>query len=153
MFSQHPHLNRGRVADNLCRLVKPFVGLFPVQDPSLEKIVQNGIVQRLLIQCQQVVMTPDHVSPKAIIHVEIKEMVSMTMFLNHQRILSGLLSLETSSGVPGQDTANTSQGNGQCTHQKPVRYITNTFRIFQANLIAVFPAQEMSSTSTVFPVM
>ena len=61
--------------------------------------------------------------------------------------------LGTSSGVPGQDTANTSQGNGQCTHQKPVRYITNTFRIFQANLIAVFPAQEMASTSRVFPVM
>jgi len=58
-------------------------------------------------------------------------------------------SLGTSSGIPGQDTANTSQGNGQCTHQKPVQYITNTFRIFQANLIAVFPAQEMPSTSSV----
>ena len=61
--------------------------------------------------------------------------------------------LGTSSGVPGQDTANTSRGNGQCTHQKLVQYITNTSRIFQANLIAVFPAQEMPSTSRVFPVM
>jgi len=51
-----------------------------------------------------------------------------------------------SSSVPGQDTANTS--NGQCTHQKLVQYITNTFRIFQANLIAVFPAQDFLKEST-----
>ena len=44
-------------------------------------------------------------------------------------------------GVPSGYTARTSQGNGQSTHQKPTRYITNTSRIFQANFIAVFPVQ------------
>jgi len=67
--------------------------------------------------------------------------------------ITELETLGTSSGVPGQDTARTSQENEQCTHQKPVWYTTITFSIFQASLIAVFPTQKMPSTSRVFPVM
>jgi hypothetical protein len=52
-----------------------------------------------------------------------------------------------------RDTHQTSQGNGQSTHQKPTQYIANTFRISQANFIAVFLVQEMPSTFTVFQVM
>jgi len=40
------------------------------------------------------------------------------------------VTLGAKGGVPGRYTASTSQGNGQSTHQKPNRYIANTFRIF-----------------------
>jgi len=50
----------------------------------------------------------------------------------------GKFSLGMSSGVPTQDTARTSQRNGQRIHQKPNWYITITFRISHANLISVF---------------
>jgi hypothetical protein len=63
------------------------------------------------------------------------------------------VSLGAKGGVPSRYTASTSQGNGQSTHQKPARYIAITFRIFQANFIAVFPVQEMPSTFTVSQVM
>ena len=63
------------------------------------------------------------------------------------------LTLGARGGGPGRYTAGTSQGHGQCTHQKPTQYIANTFKIYQANFIAMFPAQEMLSTFVVFPVM
>ena len=62
-------------------------------------------------------------------------------------------SLGARGGGPGRYTAGTSQGHGQCIHQKPTWYIANTFKIYQANFIAMFPVQEMLSTFTVFQVM
>jgi hypothetical protein len=71
VFRQHSHLDGGRVADCLRRLVQTFIGLLPVKNPSLEKIVENGIVQLLLVQSQQVVMASDHIGPETIIRMEI----------------------------------------------------------------------------------
>ena len=44
-------------------------------------------------------------------------------------------------GVLDWNTANTSQGNGQSTQPIPTWYIPSSFRIFQANFLAVFPGQ------------
>ena len=52
-----------------------------------------------------------------------------------------LESLGARGGVPDWNTANTSQGNGQSTQPIPTRYIPSSFRIFQANFLAVFPGQ------------
>jgi len=71
VFGQHSHLDSSRMTHGLRRLVQAIIGLLPIEDPGLEKIVQDRIVQLLLVQSQQVVMASDHVSPEAIIHVEI----------------------------------------------------------------------------------
>ena len=49
--------------------------------------------------------------------------------------------LGTRGGVPDWNTANTLQGNGQSTQPIPTQYIPSSFRIFQANFLAVFPGQ------------
>ena len=51
------------------------------------------------------------------------------------------------------DTASTSQGNGQSSHQQPIQYIVNMFRISWASFIGVLPVQKMPSTFAVFQVM
>ena len=71
----------------------------------------------------------------------------------NDHVLHHLFTLGARGGVPGRYTANTSQGNGQSTHPKPTWYTANTFKIFQANSIAMFPAQRIISTFTVFPVV
>ena len=50
-------------------------------------------------------------------------------------------SLGARGGVPGWNTANTLQGNGQSTQPIPTQYIPSSFRVFQANFLAVFPGQ------------
>jgi hypothetical protein len=46
--------------------------------------------------------------------------------------------LGTNPSVPGQNIANTLQGNGQFTYHIPTQYIANKFRIFPVNFFAVF---------------
>jgi len=87
IFSQHPHMDCGRVADSLRCLVQLLIGFLPVQDSSLEKIIQDRIVQHLLVQGQKIVMGPDHIGPKMIIDIEIQEPVSMLSLLDHQAVL------------------------------------------------------------------
>ena len=50
-------------------------------------------------------------------------------------------SLGARGGVPDWNTANTLQGNGQSTQPIPTRSIPSSFRIFQANFLALFPGQ------------
>ena len=64
-----------------------------------------------------------------------------------------MLTLGARGGVLGQYITNTSQGNGQSTEPIPTQHTPRSFRIFQANFPAIFPAQEMVSTFTVFQIM
>jgi hypothetical protein len=75
------------------------------------------------------------------------------LFIDRDKNLADLLTLGEKGGVLVWYITIISQGNGQSTYPKPTRYIVNTFRNFQANLIAMFPAQRIPSISTVSPVM
>ena len=72
---------------------------------------------------------------------------------SHVLLQVRLYSLGARGGVLGQYIANTSQGNGQSTKPIPTQHTPSSFRIFQANFPAIFPAQEMVSTFTVFQIM
>ena len=51
------------------------------------------------------------------------------------------VTLGARGGVLDWNTANSLQGNGQSTQPIPTQYIPSSFRIFQANFLAVFPGQ------------
>ena len=52
-----------------------------------------------------------------------------------------------------QDIVNTLQGHGQCTWEKPIWYISSTFKMFPTSFLAVFLAQEMPRTFTMSLIM
>ena len=87
VLSQHPHVYRCRVPDRLCRLVKPIVWFLPVVDPRLQKIKQDAVVHLLVIHQLQVVASPDHVCPKAIIGLELEEAITTPPFFDHKGVI------------------------------------------------------------------
>ena len=64
-----------------------------------------------------------------------------------------IVTLGARGGVLGQYITNTSQGNGQSTKPIPTQHTPSSFRIFQANFPAIFPAQKIVSAFTVFQIM
>jgi hypothetical protein len=80
--------------------------------------------------------------------------VSITCGLSVQTrgaIRAEIVTLGARGGVLTQYIVNTLQGNGQRTYKIPTWNIPRTFRIFQANLTEISPAQEMLRTFTVYP--
>ena len=49
------------------------------------------------------------------------------VILHNDRVLPTMLSLGARGGARGQNTANTLQGHGRCTDQKPTQHIVVTF--------------------------
>ena len=87
MLRQHPHMYSCRVTDRLCRLVKPIVWLLPIVDPRLQKIKQDAVVHLLVVHQLQVVTSPDHVCPKAIIGLELEETITMPPLFDHKGVI------------------------------------------------------------------
>ena len=87
VLSQHPHVYRCRVADCLCRLVKPIVWLLPVVDPRLEKIKQDAVVHLFVVHQLQVVAGSDHVRPKVIVGLKLEEAIPTPPFFDHKGVI------------------------------------------------------------------
>ena len=90
VLRQHTHVNSCRVSNRLCPLVELIIGLLPIVDPRLQKIKQNAVVHLLVVHQLQIVAGPDHVRPKAIIGLELKETITTPPLLNYKGVTVSL---------------------------------------------------------------
>ena len=106
MVSQHPHLHRRRMTHRRSCLVQSIVRSLPVNDPHLQKVIQDFVGHHVVIQHQQILVGSDHVHPKEIIMVKVEEVISPPPFLDH-KLISVLLSSETNPvGASTEDLSN-----------------------------------------------
>ena len=87
VLSQHSHMDRCRMTDRLCCLMKPIVWLLPVVDPRLQEIEQDAVVHLFVVLQLQVVAGPDHVRPKAIVSLKLEEAIPTPPLFDHKGVI------------------------------------------------------------------
>ena len=100
--------------------MKMVVGTSPVQDPHLEQVRKNQVIDLSPINASKPLRSSDHVCPQSVIKEEVRVHIPPPLILNDGLVIWFSLLLDPMEGIPGDLSILC-----QCFHQKETKRVSS----------------------------